>query len=106
MRHPVMKIGKFQFHYVQVPYDDRYYIIKYDWFGLKEIAKFSAAAVRIIDDMIAMAVKKEDGAWSEMRSKQVEKFSSNKEKYDQYLDNQDEVAFSKLKAKEAKSKKK
>ena len=108
MKHPVMKIGQFEFHYVQIPYDDRYYVIKFEkgGYGKKEIAKFSPAVINFISDMINLAVMKVDGAWNATRKNQVDKFFGNKERYDAYLDNQDDIAFNKLKAKERLLKKK
>lgn len=108
MKHPVMKIGDFEFHYVQVPYDDRYYIIKYykGGHGWKEIARFSPAVIYLIDDMINLAVLKTDGCWSKSRLNQCDIFFGNKEKYDTYLDNRDVITFNKLKAKERLLKKK
>lgn len=93
MKHPVMKIGKFEFHYIQVPYDDRYYVVKYDGgcHGVKEIARFSPAVVNIIDPMINMAVSK-TGCWDQTRFNSVDRFYSNKEKYDTYLDSMDEAS--------------
>lgn len=104
-KHPVMKIGQFEFHYIQVPYDDRYYVIKFNKFGNKEIARFGATTVRIIDEMINLAIIKTDGAWNKTRENQCERFFSNKEAYDVYLDKQDEISFNKLKLKEKQKRK-
>ncbi len=88
MKHPLMKIGEFEFHYIQVPYDNRYYVIKYGKYKKKEISKFSPSIVDILDGMIRIAVDKTyyQGYWSEGLQRQVDIFSSNKERYDKYLD--------------------
>lgn len=103
MKHPVMKIGNFEFHYIQVPYDDRYYVVKYykGGHGKKEIARFSPAVVNLIDEMFAIAVHRNDDGWNQTRINSVERFFANKEKYDAYLDAQDEAAFQAIKKKEA-----
>lgn len=83
MRHPVMQIGKFEFHYVQVPFDDRYVVVKYDG---NDFAKWKPSSVPLLNEMVNFAATHTDECWSKTREGQINTFSNKIIRYNNYLD--------------------
>lgn len=81
MRHPTSKFGAYELHYVQVPFDDRYVLVKRKNKVLMKIVRsyndaFNMGTYVFIDMTNATA-------------KQFEKFVTKCYLYDQYLDSRE-----------------
>lgn len=86
MKHPVMQIGKFEFHYVQVPFDDRYIVVKHNG---NDFAKWKKNKVPLLNEIVNFAAVQTDECWSSRREGQINTFSNKIVRYDKYLDSMD-----------------
>lgn len=93
-----MKIGKFTFKYIQVPYDGRFYVVLHENppFGVEKIAQFRATTSNriIFDTLWYLAISEADdvehGVVPRFRLTQGDRFFGRMEQYDTYLERTDQ----------------
>lgn len=95
MTRPTLKINRYCFRYIQVLYDDRYFVVEYNELGQQyhddrwtEVARIPGRCMTVVNDLIQAACKDED------RSEQIDRFLHRVEQHDHWLDRHDRAELS------------